>query len=69
MACSWGIFLSDSQFFFLADRQCKMLVGGQLSQAPQVEMASWASIWSAAVAVNEMCARDGKAGYVKPQSK
>lgn len=37
--------------------------------APQVEITNWASIWSVAVAVNEMCVKNGKSGNARPQSK
>ena len=36
---------------------------------PPVEIATWASVWSEAVAVNEMCVKNGESGHGRPQSK
>lgn len=63
-----GVQVRLPHFIISADRQCKLLLGGQLSREPPVEIASWAAIWSEAVAINEMCVRQGKSGYGKPQS-
>ena len=57
------------QHSILADNQCKMLVGTKLLMVPPVDTASWASIWSTAVAVNELCVKDGKGGNAITPSK
>ena len=34
-----------------------------------MEISTWADVWSEAVAVNEMCVKNGKSGNGKAQSK
>lgn len=46
-----------------------MMMASKLSAAPPVEVASWASVWSAAVAVNEICVKHGIFGNAKPPSE
>lgn len=46
-----------------------MIVATKILLEPQVETTSWANIWSTAVAINELCVKDGRGGYAIPPSK
>ena len=58
--------LADSGI--LADNQCKVFVATEASTRPPAETATWASVWGSAVAVNEMCSRQGRGGFTRPYS-
>ncbi|KAM0799912.1 hypothetical protein BDR22DRAFT_853453 [Usnea florida] len=52
--------------FSSMDRQCKLFVTNKVPSP--VDTSTWASIWSEAVAINEMCVRSGSNGNGIPKS-